>query len=63
MYLLGNKGFRGAETVVRGYYEKGKKAKVGILGGVLEALERFKLCEGYEYEEHLSNCFFEERRD
>ncbi len=39
MYLLDNSGFRGAETVVRGDYEKGKKAKVGILGGVLEALE------------------------
>ena len=39
MYLLGNKGFCGAETIVRGDYEKCKKAKVGILGGVLEALE------------------------
>ena len=63
MYLLGNKGFCGAETAILGNYEKGKEAEVGVLGGVLEALEWFKLCEGYEYEEHLSNCFFEERRD
>ena len=28
---------------------------------MLEARERFELCKGYEYEECISNYFFEER--
>ena len=28
MYLLGNKGFCGAETAVLRYYEKGKKIEI-----------------------------------